>query len=71
LIALDSLIYCTTIGERLNQSLWLPQLNPRLIDNPRPEIIANRLHEYLLVDSFPRIKNAVETVVENVFEKTK
>jgi hypothetical protein len=71
LIALDSLIYCTTIGERLNQSLWLRQLNPRLIDNPRPEIIANRLREYLLVDSVPRTKNAVETIVDNVFETTK
>lgn len=68
LIALDSLIYCTTIGERLNQSLWLRQLNPRLVDNPRPEIIANRLREYLLVDSVPRIKNAAEAIIENIFE---
>lgn len=71
LVALDSLIYCTTIGDRLNQSLWLRQLNPQLIDNPRPDIIANRLSEYLLVDSVPRTKNAVETIIENVFETTK
>jgi hypothetical protein len=71
LVALDSLIYCTTIGDRLNQSLWLRQLNPRLIDNPRPDIIANRLSEYLLVDSVPRTKNAVETIIDNVFETTK
>jgi hypothetical protein len=71
LIALDSLIYCTTIGERLNQSLWLRQLNPRLIDNPRPETIANRLREYLTFDSVPRTKNAVETIIDNVFETTK
>ena len=71
LVALDSLIYCTTNGERLNQSLWLRQLNPRLIDNPRPEIIANRLREYLTVDNVPRTKNAVETIVDNVFETTK
>lgn len=71
LVALDSLIYCTTNGERLNQSLWLRQLNPRLIDNPKPEIIANRLREYLTIDSVPRTKNAVETIIENVFETTK
>lgn len=71
LVALDSLIYCTTNGERLNQSLWLRQLNPRLIDNPKPEIIANRLTEYLTIDSVPRTKNAVETIIENVFETTK
>ncbi|WP_113925456.1 hypothetical protein [Cognataquiflexum aquatile] len=71
LVALDSLTYCTTIGERLNQSLWLRQLNPRLIDNPRPEIIANRLREYLKVDGVPRTKNAVETIIDNVFETTK
>lgn len=71
LVALDSLIYCTTNGERLNQSLWLRKLNPRLIDNPRPEIIANRLHEYLMADSVPRTKNAVKTIIDNVFETTK
>ncbi len=70
LIALDSLIYCTTIGERLNQSLWLRQLNPKLIDNPRPEIIANILREYLTIDSVPRTKNAVETIIDNVFKTT-
>ena len=71
LVALDSLIYCTTIGERLNQSLWLRQLNPRLIDNPRPETITNRLREYLTFDSVPRTKNAVATIIDNVFETTK
>jgi len=71
LVALDSLLYCTTIGERLNQSLWLRQLNPRLIDNPKPETIANRLRDYLTVDSVPRTKNAVETIIDNVFETTK
>lgn len=71
LVALDGLIYCTSIGERLNQSLWLRQLNPNLTDNPRPEIIANRLREYLRVDSVPRTKNAVETIIDNVFETTK
>lgn len=68
LIALDSLIYCTTIGERLNQSIWLRELNPRLVDNPRPESIANGLRDYLTVDSVPRTKNAIEAIIENIFE---
>jgi hypothetical protein len=68
LVALDSLIYYTTIGERLNQSLWLRELNPRLIDNPRPEIVANRLRDYLTIDGVPRTKNAVEGIIENIFE---
>jgi hypothetical protein len=71
LIALDSLIYCTTKGERLNQSLWLRQLNPRLIDNPSPEVIASRLRNYLTVDCVPRTKNAVEAIIANVYKTTK
>ena len=67
LIALDSLIYCTTTGKRLNQSPWLRQLNPTLIDQPRPETVANRLHEYLLIDNVPRTKSAVETIIKNLF----
>jgi hypothetical protein len=70
LIALDSLIYCTTTGKRLNQSLWLRQLNPTLIDHPGPEIVASRLREYLLADSVPRTRNAVETIINNLFEAT-
>lgn len=70
LIALDSLIYCTTSRERLNQSLWLRQLNPRLIDNPRSEIIADRLRKYLTIDSVPRTKNAVEIIIDNISETT-
>lgn len=68
LIALDSLIYCTTVGERLNQSLWLRKINPGLIDDPGSEIIANRLREYLLLDSVPRTKTAVETIIKNAVE---
>lgn len=71
LVALDALSLCTTTGDRLNQSLWLRQLQPKLIDNPRPELIANRLRDYLTVDSVPRTKNAVKTIIDNVFETTK
>lgn len=68
LVALDALIYCTTNGERLNESLWMRELNPRLIDNPQPEVVAKRLHEYLLTDSVPRTKNAVNHIIHNLFE---
>lgn len=71
LIALDSLIYCTTVGERLNQSLWLRRLNPSLIDNPSPETIAYRLSDYLNIDNVPKTKKAVETIIDNVFKTTK
>ena len=68
LIALDGLIYCTTIGDRLNQSLWMRELNPRLINSPSPEIMANRLQEHLLQDSVPRTKNSIQKIIANIFE---
>lgn len=70
LVALDGLIDCTTSGERKNQPSWLKQLKPQLMDNPRPEIIANRLREYLLIDNVPRTKNAVEIIIHNLFDAT-
>jgi hypothetical protein len=68
LVALDALIFCTTTGERLNQSLWMRELNPRLVNSPNSEIIVNRLREYLSRDSVPRTKNSVNRIIENVFE---
>ncbi|NIJ55221.1 hypothetical protein [Dyadobacter arcticus] len=59
LIALDGLIFCTSAGNRQNQSLWLRALDPRLEGGPSSEVIANTLQEYLNVDSVPRTKNAV------------
>jgi len=67
LIALDALLFCTTVGERLNQSPWMRDNKPKLMDNPKPEIVAKRLQEYLRMDSVPRTKNAVEKIIENVF----
>ncbi|WP_290796514.1 hypothetical protein [Flavihumibacter sp. UBA7668] len=71
LIALDGLAICTTIGERLNQSLWLRKLNPTLTDQPSAATIAHRLNEYLVSDYVPRTKNAVDSVIRNVFETGK
>lgn len=68
LIALDALVFCTTVDERLNQSPWMRQIQPKLIDNPRPEIVAARLQEYLRTDSVPRAKNAVHKIIENLFD---
>ncbi len=68
LIALDALMFCTTIGERLNQSPWMRQIQPKLIDNPKPEIIARRLQDYLIVDSVPRTKSSVQRIINNIFE---
>lgn len=68
LVALDSLNYCTATDERLNQSLWLQQLNPRLVDNPKPEIVAKRLQEYLLTDNVPRTKSIIQVIIENIFD---
>lgn len=71
LISLDALMFCSTTGERLNQSMWLRQLNPKLIGSPAPEVIASRLREYLQVDSVPRTKNSVEWIIGNLVESRK
>jgi hypothetical protein len=68
LVALDGIMFCTTIGERLNQSPWMRQIQPKLIDNPKPEIIANRLQEYLLTDNVYRTKSTVNKIIDNIFD---
>ena len=68
LVALDGIMFCTTVGERLNQSLWMQQIQPKLIDNPKPEIIASRLQEYLLTDNVHRTKSSVNKIIDNIFD---
>jgi hypothetical protein len=68
LIALDALIFCTTLGERLNQSPWMRQIQPKLSDSLKPEIVATKLQEYLVIDNVPRTKNAIEKIIENIFD---
>lgn len=68
LISLDALYYCTTKGERLNQSLWMRQLNPKLIDSPQPDTIAKKLNEYLKIDNVPRTRNTINRIIKNGFE---
>lgn len=67
LIALDALMFCTTTGDRLNQSLWMREINPILEDIPRPDIVANGLQDYLKRDSVPRTKHAVNRIIDNIF----
>ncbi|PIB29562.1 hypothetical protein [Maribacter sp. 4G9] len=68
LIALDAIMFCTTRGDRLNQSLWMRELNPKLIDNPKLDRIANGLKQYLEKDSVPRTKNSVNRIINDIFE---
>jgi hypothetical protein len=68
LVSSDGIMFCTTIGERLNQSPWMRQIQPKLIDNPKPEIIANRLQEYLLTDNVHKTKHVVSKIIDNIFD---
>ena len=68
LIALDAIMFCTTRGERLNQSLWMRELNPKLTDKPKLDRIANGLKQYIEKDSVPRTKNAVSRIINDIFE---
>lgn len=68
LIALDATMFCTTRGERLNQSLWMRELNPKLTDNPKLDKIANGLKDYLKKDSVPRTKNVANRIINDIFE---
>lgn len=68
LIALDATMFCTTRGERLNQSLWMRKLNPKLSDNPKLDKVANGLKEYLKKDSVPRTKNLINRIINDIFE---
>lgn len=70
LVAIDALLFCTMTGDRQNQAFWLQQNQPKLTDNPRPEIIANKLKDYLSKDNVPRTKNAINKIIDNVFQVT-
>ncbi len=67
LIALDALMFCTTRGERLNQSLWMREIQPKLTGNPPPEVMGNRLKEYLQTDNAPRVRSVIQEIIGNIF----
>ncbi|HYI77549.1 MAG TPA: hypothetical protein VEW65_07990 [Chryseolinea sp.] len=68
LIALDALMYCTTIGERQNQILWFRKHPPKLVDAAKPEIIASVVNDYMKKDTVPRVKNVGNRIIKNLFE---
>ena len=68
LVALDGIMFCTTVGERLNQSLWMRQIQPKLIDNPKPEMVAARLQQHLQTDNAHRTKTTINKIIENLFD---
>lgn len=68
LVALDATIFCTTLGERLNQSPWMRELRPQLKDDPKPDTIAQRLKNYLDIDNVPRTRNKVNQIINDIFE---
>jgi len=58
----------TAMGERSNQSPWMRELSPRLLDDPKLEINANGLQDYLKKDNIPRTKNTVALSISKLFE---
>ena len=44
------------------------QIQPKLVDNPKPEIVAERLKEYLLTDNVHRTKSTINKIIENIFD---
>ncbi|CAM1342663.1 hypothetical protein [Tenacibaculum amylolyticum] len=68
IVAIDATMFCTTLGERLNQSPWMRELRPKLMDNPKLDRIANGLKKYLEIDSVPRTKNTVNRIISDIFE---
>jgi hypothetical protein len=68
LIALDALYWCTAQDDERPIRFRKPK--PRLTDHVNPEIIASKLRDYLKIDSVPRTKNAVESILYNLFGTT-
>lgn len=68
LVALDALMYCTTIGDRQNQIPWFRKHPPKLINPEKPEVIAMTVNEYLKTDSVPRVKNSANRIIDNLFK---
>ena len=68
LVALDAINFCTTKGERLNQSLMMREINPKMIDNPNLEVIAKKISEYHKEDNSPRVKRVVNSILQNLFD---
>ncbi|MNK36075.1 hypothetical protein D3C87_546160 [compost metagenome] len=68
LVSLDAINFCTTKGERLNQSPMMRKINPKIIENPNLEIIAKKITEYQLKDNSPRVKRVVKSILKSLFD---
>ncbi len=68
LIALDALVHCTSSIEKNNYTLGFQEKPPRLRNAESSKMIAETLHNYLKKDDKVRVKKAVETIINNVFE---
>lgn len=68
LIAIDGLMFCTTVGERLNQSLWMRDLNPRLPNLPEYKEVESVLKEYLDSDNVFRTRSSIDLILKNIQE---
>ncbi|MBE7170323.1 MAG: hypothetical protein INR73_07020 [Williamsia sp.] len=66
LIALDALLYCTTTGNRHNQSLWLLEHPPTLLKPVEPEDMVNTITTYLKKDNAPRSKETAKQIIDNL-----
>lgn len=67
LVALDAINFCTAKGEKLNMSIMIREINPQIIDNPKSEIIANKIQNYKMRDNTPRIRKIVDQIINNLF----
>ncbi|MEC3876628.1 hypothetical protein [Chryseobacterium salviniae] len=67
LVALDAINFCTTKGEKLNMSVIMREIDPKIIDHPKYEIIAEKVQEYKIKDPSPRVKRIVDKIMENLF----
>ncbi len=65
LIALDGLMFCTSVGPRLNQSLWMRELNPRLPDQPSVKILREVLMTYREKDNVHRTRKIIDKIIQN------
>jgi hypothetical protein len=68
LVALDSLFFCTSQDESVARLFSSRQVIPKLLEVPKPGIVAERLQNYLLSDSVPRTKKTVEDIIANLSE---
>ncbi len=68
LIALDAIMFCTTKHERLNQSPWMREIDPKLPLETDEVEMATTIKEYLKKDKVPRTKNVINEIIENIFE---